>query len=70
VRPEAPDAATVLQILPGSKLDMTLAIRRGNEIVATLIAAVRELMIARQLQAHSAQQSLMLGRHLQLLGSM
>ena len=49
---------------------MTLAIRRGNEIVSTLIAAVRELMIASQLEAHSAQQSLMLGHRLQLLGSM
>ena len=46
---------------------MTLAIQRGDENVSSLIAPIWELMVSSQLDAHPAQQLLVLGHRLQLL---
>jgi hypothetical protein len=53
-RPEAANAAAVAQLSPCIEIYMPLKIERRDEIVAALYAALREVMVACQLEAHTA----------------
>jgi hypothetical protein len=59
VGPEPPNAAAILETLPRGEINLTGTIKRRDEIVATLAAAIRKFMIAGQFEPHASQQVLM-----------
>src|SRR5690349_10113858 len=55
VGPETADPAALLELAPGRQVDMTFSVKRSDEVVSMLAAAVGKVVAAREFQADTLQ---------------